>query len=766
MTLIQIRRGTAAMWTVANTELASGEFGFETDTRKFKIGPGAWNSLDYADAPTVLADIAIEVVEAEIAGRELTVTDAGGGDVQFALGGVDLGDPFTLPAATWSGIAGKPEFTADGDTTAADITAWLAEPYDGWKRLVGSATLDEPFVIPSNTRLDATGATITLAPSSHCRLVQNAACTPLRSTAGNAVCVAGDNTVTTATGAFTSADIGRALAVAFTNESVRGVNAYGTITAINSSTSVEIDTAPLFSQTGGVARVYERDSNIEIRGGTWDRGSNGAGTSIPGIGMQMATLVFYRVDGVRLTDMEVVGTSAGGGRGFGVLLGDCTDVDADYRVDTSGDGIHLHGPLRDARIRVSGRSADDLIGITTTDYGHMNDTHGDIEDLDLWADGDPNAHRVILLSTAASAVPPETQYPDGHSIRRVRVHRAHDSSPNQDSTGVVTWVQCDDPDSRIEDLTITDTDCPVFLHHNAHGRVRMENVTGNIKVAAMPPSDYDNTASVMDDLTLVNCTGLIDTNDTRTTITRLTMREGSISKLYLGCDAVESVLMDRMNFTEWIFDIDNGCTVGTLTFDHCTGTTDYTAGIGRIEPSGSVDEINFHNCNLGSTATTNGHLVHVLSGASLGTLRVTGSTITGVGSLLVHSGSTEVVLLLSDVAIVGCKRVMENYGGANVKYANVYFDGLLNPFYTEAALTLAGSGFSISAAAAGLFTWWVNIGGGSVHVIDPAFRAKADQLAKSLGDIVYNTNNSLACGIGPVISDGSNWKHMYTGSTY
>lgn len=50
VTQIQIRRGTASQWTSANPTLASGEFGYETDTGKAKIGNGstAWNSLAYA----------------------------------------------------------------------------------------------------------------------------------------------------------------------------------------------------------------------------------------------------------------------------------------------------------------------------------------------------------------------------------------------------------------------------------------------------------------------------------------------------------------------------------------------------------------------------------------------------------------------------------------------------------------------------------------------------------------------------------------------
>jgi hypothetical protein len=55
VTQIQIRRGTASQWTSANPTLASGEFGYESDTGKFKIGNGstAWTSLSYQGAGTV-----------------------------------------------------------------------------------------------------------------------------------------------------------------------------------------------------------------------------------------------------------------------------------------------------------------------------------------------------------------------------------------------------------------------------------------------------------------------------------------------------------------------------------------------------------------------------------------------------------------------------------------------------------------------------------------------------------------------------------------
>ena len=53
MPKIQVRRGTAAQWTAATSAtLSPGEFGFETDTGKYKIGTGTeptlWSALPYA----------------------------------------------------------------------------------------------------------------------------------------------------------------------------------------------------------------------------------------------------------------------------------------------------------------------------------------------------------------------------------------------------------------------------------------------------------------------------------------------------------------------------------------------------------------------------------------------------------------------------------------------------------------------------------------------------------------------------------------------
>jgi hypothetical protein len=58
---IQARRGTAAQWTSTNPTLSVGEFGFEIDTLKLKIGNGttAWTSLAYVGVTATELNAAI-----------------------------------------------------------------------------------------------------------------------------------------------------------------------------------------------------------------------------------------------------------------------------------------------------------------------------------------------------------------------------------------------------------------------------------------------------------------------------------------------------------------------------------------------------------------------------------------------------------------------------------------------------------------------------------------------------------------------------------
>ena len=85
-TKIQLRRDTAADWTSGNPTLAAGEFAWESDTNRYKIGDGAtaWNSLGYADTLSTLGDLSVTgSTISSPSNADLTLTTSGTGTVNL-----------------------------------------------------------------------------------------------------------------------------------------------------------------------------------------------------------------------------------------------------------------------------------------------------------------------------------------------------------------------------------------------------------------------------------------------------------------------------------------------------------------------------------------------------------------------------------------------------------------------------------------------------------------------------------------------------------
>lgn len=91
---IQLRRDNAADWTSVNPILHDGEFGWERDTGKFKMGDGAtvWNSLPYTSA------VPDDLVEALDDLSDVDLTGAAAGKILGTEDGTTWG-PVDPPAA-------------------------------------------------------------------------------------------------------------------------------------------------------------------------------------------------------------------------------------------------------------------------------------------------------------------------------------------------------------------------------------------------------------------------------------------------------------------------------------------------------------------------------------------------------------------------------------------------------------------------------------------------------------------------------------------
>jgi hypothetical protein len=129
-TQIQIRRGTAAQWTSANPILASGEFGYETDTGKFKIGDGttAWNSIAVLNGVTAASTDTF--TNKTISGASNTLSNIANASLTnsaITINGtaVSLGGSISLPGDI-EGVTAGTGLTGGG--TSGTVTISLSTP--------------------------------------------------------------------------------------------------------------------------------------------------------------------------------------------------------------------------------------------------------------------------------------------------------------------------------------------------------------------------------------------------------------------------------------------------------------------------------------------------------------------------------------------------------------------------------------------------------------------------------------------------------------
>ncbi len=106
--LIQVRRGPSNDWVNHDPILNPGEFGFETDTGKLKIGDGSqtWNNLDYIY--TSLEGLRDELLPLISLPDADTIQSSGGDSILSETGGTTVLDNVTLgPSVIGAGSGGS-----------------------------------------------------------------------------------------------------------------------------------------------------------------------------------------------------------------------------------------------------------------------------------------------------------------------------------------------------------------------------------------------------------------------------------------------------------------------------------------------------------------------------------------------------------------------------------------------------------------------------------------------------------------------------------
>lgn len=125
---IQLRRDSAADWTTADPTLASGEFGVETDTGKFKIGDGstAWSALTYFDPN---AGGAVDSVDGQTGAVDLSANYDAAGTAAAAVAALVDSSPAALDTLNELAAAlGDDAAFSTTVTNALALKAPLASP--------------------------------------------------------------------------------------------------------------------------------------------------------------------------------------------------------------------------------------------------------------------------------------------------------------------------------------------------------------------------------------------------------------------------------------------------------------------------------------------------------------------------------------------------------------------------------------------------------------------------------------------------------------
>ena len=124
------RRGTASQWTSANTVLAAGEIGVETDTGQFKIGDGttAWSSIPYFK----------DTLDLDISGKAPLVSPTFTGNVTLPST-TSIGDVSSTELAYVNGVTSAIQTQLDGKLASATASTTYA-PLSG-PSFTGTVTL-------------------------------------------------------------------------------------------------------------------------------------------------------------------------------------------------------------------------------------------------------------------------------------------------------------------------------------------------------------------------------------------------------------------------------------------------------------------------------------------------------------------------------------------------------------------------------------------------------------------------------------------------
>jgi hypothetical protein len=604
-------------------------------------------------------------------------------------------DPaFTATYAPLGGVASVVALTGTGiDTTgAADSSAAIqalatANPGKLIRVLPGATyKMSNRLVLKSGTTLDLSGATLNWIGWNGELIVNSAMANPQR-TVADAVTTATSTTVTSATAAFTSADVGRSVTIAGAWGSGNPMAA--NITAVTDAQTVTLDTPAATTTSGAALSVYDRDSDIAIIGGRLTRDSTVSNTH---------GICIRRADRVKIAPASI--TTLNGK--YAINVGHVTDYSVqDVVISSVSDGVHINGPADRGLVRnISGDSSDDFVAVIANEYPSQAFVNGDIT----------NLHINDIKRRAG-----------GTSGTAVRV---------LSGTG-----------SKIRNLHITDV-----------SGVSNRHMVGLIDDGTFPATIGQDTDNVV-------IRGVTGTPGSGYALVGL---QGS----GLSGVAVSGLVLDPLASASCLAIAVAGTTGGKLTLDargvECAsglGNTLISLATGSTWRGVTISGIHF----VGKSDKTAGRVL-ACAASGQGPVKLSGiSVVNGNAVCYINPSSGTVILHLSDLHVTGGSSIGVNVAGACAVTGSINgWSETVNPDFGVFGLTVSGATCDMIMTnirtAAAFYRSLTQTG----RVNGADCKLAVDRLTPNAGDMVYNSNASLAVGAGAVVYDGTQWKRVDT----
>lgn len=600
----------------------------------------------------------------------------------------------------------------------------------------GTYSINAPLVIGSNTTLTlADGVVISLAASSNCHMIENSAVTAQRTVTDAAITI-GTTALSSATAAFTSGDVGRTVSIAGAGGGTGGLGPLtAEITAIVSGTQATISVAAHKTVSGASCPIYNRDRNIRVIGGKWDRGTNS------GSGANAHSAYFRHVDGLEFEANEFVST---GGK-YCVSLGSVTNFRCGVGLfDGASDGIHVTGPAtRGVITRAAGATDDDMVAFTCGDYSMYADVAGDITNItvrSLYPNGAKQALKIlagagwladniIVEGTVAG-----TCYNNGVWVG--------DDTGNPETTGG-SYGKIDLGSIKV--ITGGSSYYPLVLPAPAARHIRV----------AITQQAGPATASISLQST---STAQIDHLDVHSSVWTAALLSTVISPISSGI-TIERLTVENCVQTVGSLMALGGATVTKLSVVGHRASVPASTYLVLLS-SGTLSNVDLINCVLTSSSST--RYIHQIGG-TLTNVTVSGGSISGGNNLVTPTAGVD--LTLTGVKLSSLSRIIGDVRGASVvRLNNPAMASIgLAAFYvnTGGSLTMHGQ-----ITTSGTFALIDRAASETVSVYGLTLPVDFSKVTKTASTMATNTNAALSCGVGPAICDGTNWKNIFSGSTY